>query len=40
MEAAIDEVMNSTDPDVQENFRKNAGNERPIPEEYLYTFTK
>ena len=40
IEATIDEVMTSTDPEVQTNFRKLFGNKRPTPEEYIYTITK
>lgn len=40
IEATIDEAMNSTSPEVHENFRKLFGNKRPTPEEYIYTITK
>ena len=37
MEAAINEVMNSIDSDVQDNFRKYADNKRPTPEKCGHT---
>ena len=38
--AAIDEAVNSPEPEVQANFQSCFGNRTPTLEEYIYTITK
>lgn len=40
LQMTIDEEKYSDDPKIQENFKRNFGNKRPTPEEYIYTLMK
>ena len=40
LQDTIDETMESTDADVQENLKRYFGNKRPTQEEHIYTITK
>ena len=40
LQDTIDETMESTDADVQENLKRYFGNKRSTPEEHIYTITK